>query len=75
MKTEELNEYLFADLVHERAFRLWCQDCEKMEKEQGLSVDEVIAKMPGKDTFIPNAVAYLNEFRSKVFAAKKESQK
>ena len=60
--------------MHERAFRLWCKDCEKLEKEQGISTDEAIAKMPDKGVYIPNALDYLNEFRNKVFAAIDESE-
>ena len=69
MKTEELNEYVFATLVDERAFRLWRKDCEKLMDEQGLSADVAMARVPAKDTYIPNALAYLREFRRKVFAA------
>ena len=72
MKTEELNEYVFATLVDERAFRFWRNDCEKLMDEQGLSAEVAMARMPAKDTYIPNALVYLSELRQKVFAASQE---
>jgi hypothetical protein len=75
MKTEELNEYIFANIVNERAHKLWSLDCEKLIREEGIEVEEAMKKNPHKDTYIPTALACLNAFRKKVFEALEESEK
>lgn len=72
MKTEELNEYVFADLVSEKAFRMWNRDTSNLV-DQGLSVDEAIDKNPAIDTYFPAAIAALIETRQRVFELLKGS--
>lgn len=71
MKTEELNEYIFTDLVHEYAIKIWQQDYNQL-RDQGLSPEVIEEKVPFTDKYFPKGLAYLNETREKCIAALEE---
>lgn len=70
METEELNEYLFATMVDERAWKLWSSDCQKFAEDRGISINEAMTRMPPKETYISSALAYLEDIRHRVSAAR-----
>ena len=74
MKTEELNEYIFADLVNKAAFELYSRHIQKLEY-QGFSFEEAAKQAPTKDSFTQAALANLKDAKKRVFAALSESEK
>lgn len=74
MRTEELNEYIFATLVDERAFRLWQKDCSDLIDNEKISAAEAMSQVPPKENYIPSSLEYLVVLRRKVFAEIQEER-
>lgn len=72
MTTEELNDYLFTDLVRTYAHRSWKKSCELLV-DQGATADQAIEQNPPIEFYIPEAIGRLAELKRLVSAALEES--
>ena len=72
MTTEELNDYLFTDLVCGYAHKAWKKSCEQL-LDQGVSFVQVQIQNPPLESYIPEAIYRLTELKKQVFVALEES--
>jgi len=72
MKTEELNEYIFAELVDVRAFRKYERDTARLVA-QGLSEEEINQRLRPKKEYIKDALTSLTAAKKIVFELLQES--
>jgi hypothetical protein len=68
MTTEELNGYLFTDLVYGYAHKAWRKSCEQLT-DQGVSIVQALAQNPPLESYIPEAIGRLTELKRQVFVA------
>ena len=72
MTTEELNDYLFTDLVYGYAHKVWRKSCEQLI-DQGVSAIQAQTQNPPLESYIPEAIDRLTELKRQVFSALEES--
>lgn len=73
MNTETLNEYIFAKIVNERAFRLYLTERIKLN-DRGLSDEKAFQKLPSKDAYFAKAISILNYERDLALSALEASK-